>query len=137
MNLTGNIRLTTSLVEQDDANGDIVEEYLRERYEPLISADGKNWRMLQPFDAVFKNNDGATEVWLEARIYHFSVGSIGKVLRNHRKHEAFKFFEGRMPWRMRFFGHREDVIFGNATEASVMVSSIPCSDSLNFFILAV
>lgn len=126
MNLTGNMHLTTFFDEQDDRMIPpvtcMVEEYLRETYEPLISADGQNWRMLQPFDAIFKNNDGATEVWLEARIYHFSVGSLGKVLRNHRKHKAFKFFEGRIPWRMRFFGHREDVIFGNATEASATVS---------------
>lgn len=113
---------TTFLVEQDVPTDDMVVANLRETYEPLISADGQNWRMLKPFDAIFKNNDGATEVWLEARIYHFSVGSIGKVLRKHSKHNAFKFFEGRIPWRMRFFGHREDVMFGNATEASTTVS---------------
>ena len=94
--------------------------FLREEYEPLISADGENWRMLQPFQVVFKDDrGGGTEVWLEMRLYHFSVGSIGKIL---RKHQDDKFFEGRMPWRMRFFGHREDVLFGNATKASTMVS---------------
>lgn len=93
-----------------------MEEYLRKEYEPLISPDGENWRMLPPFNVIFKNYKGRErEVWLETRLYHFSMGSIGKVL---RKQPDFKFFEGFMPWRMRFFGRSQEVIFGNATEAS-------------------
>lgn len=93
-----------------------MEEYLRREYEPLISPNGENWRMLPPFNVVLKNYDGSTtEVWLETRLYHFSMGSIGKVL---RRQPDVRYFEGFMPWRMRFFGHRHEVIFGNATEAS-------------------
>ena len=89
---------------------------MRSEYEPLISADGENWTMLPPFNVVFKpSSDKATEVWLETRMYHFSMGSIGKILR--KIPAEIEFYESKMPWHM-LFGHREHVVFGNATEVS-------------------
>lgn len=106
-----------SLFEQKDKSYDVIEQSLRERYEPLISADGENWRMLQPFDVVYKANQGeVTEVWLETRLYHFSMGAIGEVLRKYSRNKEYQ--EGAMPWRMRTFKNPDSVIFGNATKAS-------------------
>lgn len=111
------------MVEQDNTYRNVVMERLREKYKPLISADGENWRMLQSFDVAFKSNRDGTEVWLEMRMYHFSVGSIGEVLPKGRKHLEFEFYESLMPRRMRpFFKHSEEVLFGNATEASAEAS---------------
>ncbi|CAN0365853.1 unnamed protein product [Ascophyllum nodosum] len=111
---------------QDEIRGDgggdcslgAVAEHLRQVYEPLISADREKWRMLPPFQTIFKKRrNEATGVWLETRLYHFSEGSIGQLIDCSKLDPIFRTYEGKMPFRFRWWGgHRRDVLFGNDTQ---------------------
>lgn len=88
-------------------------------YEPLISADGKHWRMLPPFNVQFKPGPrNGEEIWLETPIYHFSEGVIGQVISKKSKANTSRFLHEDMPRYLKW-KNRESVLFGNATEVSV------------------
>lgn len=108
--------------------------YLQQEYEPLVSADGDNWRMLPTFDVQFKPNpDEWEEAWLETRLYHFSLVALGKWIRksegsitalnpklSHAKLPGSEFADDctsicSMPLLTRL-EYRESIIFGNATK---------------------
>lgn len=110
---------TYSLYQQDDYSGDAVEGYLREMYEPLTSADGRDWRMLPPFNVQFKASlTKGEEIWLETPIYHFSEGAIGQVISKKSKAHKSRFLHEDMPRYMES-KNKESVLFGNAKEVSV------------------
>lgn len=106
------------LVQQgDDISSDAIEQRLRKKYAPLIKADRGDWKLLSPFEVVYKiGRAEETEVWLETRLHHFSRVFIGNVLPHPPADDAY--YEGNIPIFIRTFKHRNAVIFGNATQAS-------------------
>ena len=114
-------------MKQDRCSNEDVKKHLRDVYEPLISADGHSWRMLPPVDVIFKSSDDndATQIWLETRLYHFSMGSIGKLLPKLHKprYKDCEYYEARMPV-LKLVGNWGRVMLGNATEVRVTLSVI-------------
>ena len=127
--------------EQAACSNDAVKTYLQQVYEPLVSADGINWRMLPPFDVQFKPGpDEWKEAWLETRLYHFSEvargkrtleseGKIGELVPDlssaklptskYANHSTFT----SKPLSMRVW-NRNCIILGNATEVGVIWDTV-------------